>query len=203
MAHERGGGDYDSVASLKPPLPDILTAGSFIYTVFIMPRPSSSGNNPGASQQTKFRAIPRRSYSERMSETRAEIRRIVKEALSTCGSIFAMCGHRWLTSALNLGAITQDPNASMRWPSYWKDIVVKYHVIIEGWPHDEVPFRNLSDVSNLQKLDILLRGWQAGQIYFRRLSDEEFAILSAARAGTVDDSGLQSAGNQDMGGAVW
>ncbi|EKM50583.1 uncharacterized protein PHACADRAFT_263940 [Phanerochaete carnosa HHB-10118-sp] len=125
-----------------------------------MPRSSSSANNPGAAQQTKFRAIPRRSYSERMSETRAEIRRIVKEALR---------------------AITQDPNASMRWPSYWKDIVIKYHVIIEGWPHEEVPFRNLSDVSNLQKLEILLRGWQSGEIFFRQLSEEEFEVLSAAR----------------------
>ena len=168
-----------------------------------MPRTSSSGSNPGASQQTKFRAIPRRSYSERMSETRAEIRRIVKEALSTCGSILTMCAHRWLTAALIVGAITQDPNASMRWPSYWKDIVVKYHVIIEGWPHEEVPFRNLSDVSNLQKLEILLRGWQAGQIYFRRLSEGEFEVLSAARAGAVEDSGVQSAGNQGIGAAVW
>lgn len=74
----------------------------------------------------------------------------------------------------------------MRWPSYWKDIVVKYHVIIEGWPHTEVPFRNLSDVSNLQKLELLLRGWQCGEIYFRRLSDEEFEILSAARAAHIE-----------------
>lgn len=114
-----------------------------------------------------------------MSETRAEIRRIVKEALR---------------------AITQDPNASMRWPSYWKDIVVKYHVIIEGWPHDEVPFRNLSDVSNLQKLDILLRGWQTGQIFFRRLSDEEFEVLSAARASAsgVDLNNAEAAGGDAM-----
>ena len=73
----------------------------------------------------------------------------------------------------------------MRWPSYWKDIVVKYHVIIEGWPHTEVPFRNLSDVSNLQKLEILLRGWQSGEIFFRRLSDAEFEMLDAARAAAV------------------
>lgn len=74
----------------------------------------------------------------------------------------------------------------MRWPSYWKDIVVKYRVIVEGWPHDEVPFRNLSDVSNLQKLEVLLRGWQAGNIYFRRLVDGEFEALSAARSAHME-----------------
>ena len=114
------------------------------------------------------------------------------------------CGDgRTLTAGLYAGAITQDPNASMRWPSYWKDIVVKYHVIIEGWPHEEVPFRNLSDVSNLQKLDILLRGWQSGEIFFRRLSEDEFQMLSAARAAAVEDSEAQSAGNQALQGAVW
>ena len=92
----------------------------------------------------------------------------------------------------------------MRWPSYWKDIVVKYHVIIEGWPHEEVPFRNLSDVSNLQKLDILLRGWQSGEIFFRRLSDEEFQMLSAARAAAVQESEAQNAGEQqELQGAMW
>ena len=73
----------------------------------------------------------------------------------------------------------------MRWPSYWKDIVVKYRVIVEGWPHNEVPFRNLSDVSNLQKLEVLLRGWQSGDIYFRQLVDGEFEALSAAHAAHI------------------
>ncbi|KAI0339551.1 hypothetical protein BDW22DRAFT_1296933, partial [Trametopsis cervina] len=108
--------------------------------------------------QTKFRVNPKRSYSERMSETRAEIRRIMRDALR---------------------AITQDPSASMRWPSYWKDVVCKYRVVVEGWPHNEVPFRNLSDVSNLQKLEILLRGWQTGEIYFRSLPEVEFEALNA------------------------
>ena len=93
----------------------------------------------------------------------------------------------------------------MRWPSYWKDIVVKYHVIIEGWPHDEVPFRNLSDVSNLQKLEILLRGWQSGHIYFRRLSDEEFEMLNAARASAAetDLQGADTAAVDAVDGMEW
>ena len=68
----------------------------------------------------------------------------------------------------------------MHWPTYWKDVVARYHVIIEGWPED-VPFRNLSDVSNLGKLEQLLRGWQSGTIRFRRISDAEFALLNAQR----------------------
>jgi len=126
-----------------------------------MPRSSDSEVNPAAVHQSKFRVVPKKSYSERMSETRAEIRRIMKDALRE---------------------ITQDENASMRWPSYWKDIVVKYRVIIVGWPYDEVPFRNLSDVSNLQKLELLLKGWQDGTIYFRRVTDGEFATMSEERA---------------------
>jgi hypothetical protein len=74
----------------------------------------------------------------------------------------------------------------MRWPSYWKDVVCKYRVVVEGWPHNEVPFRNLSDVSNLQKLEILLKGWQSGEIYFRRLSETEFEGLRAARAAHIE-----------------
>ncbi|KZT69293.1 hypothetical protein DAEQUDRAFT_738185 [Daedalea quercina L-15889] len=123
-------------------------------------------SNPGASQQSKFRLNPKPTYSERMSETRGEIRRIMKEALRR---------------------ITGDEVATMHWPTYWKDVVARYHVIIEGWPED-VPFRNLSDVSNLGKLEQLLHGWQNGDIFFRRISDAEFAALSAQReaGGSMD-----------------
>ena len=84
--------------------------------------------------------------------------------------------------------ITGDPNAAMGWSrkAYMKNVVQRYLVRIEGWPLNEVPFRNLSDVSNLQKLELLLRGWQGGEIYFRRLSDEEFELLSAARTAHIE-----------------
>ena len=67
--------------------------------------------------------------------------------------------------------------------------------MLEGWPHDEVPFRNLSDVSNLQKLEVLLKGWQEGTIYFRRVSEAEFAMLDAARAATAEEAEVQTAGD--------
>lgn len=78
------------------------------------------------------------------------------------------------------GHITGDEVATMHWPTYWKDVVARYHVIIEGWPED-VPFRNLSDVSNLGKLEQLLRGWQSGEIYFRPITNAEFAVMNAQR----------------------
>ena len=56
----------------------------------IMPRGSDPEVNPAAAHQSKFRVVPKKSYSERMSETRAEIRRIVKEALSTYFSSHAL-----------------------------------------------------------------------------------------------------------------
>lgn len=49
--------------------------------------------NPAAAHQTKFRVVPKKSYSERMSETRAEIRRIMKEALRTRLSLSAPSGY--------------------------------------------------------------------------------------------------------------
>lgn len=64
----------------------------------------------------------------------------------------------------------------MRWTrtSYMRDVVARYRVRIEGWPLDEVPFRNLSDVPNLPKLEILLKGWRDGTIRFRAISDAEY-----------------------------
>ena len=75
-------------------------------------------------------------------------------------------------------------------------MVVKYRVVVEGWPYNEVPFRNLSDVSNLPKLEQLLRGWQAGEIYFRRITDEEFVALCAARAAQIEVNQGQDEGSQ-------
>ncbi|PCH44528.1 hypothetical protein WOLCODRAFT_139056 [Wolfiporia cocos MD-104 SS10] len=110
--------------------------------------------------QGKFVLNPTPSYSERMSSTRGEIRRIMQQQLRE---------------------ITGDDVAVMRYNTYWKDIVTRYRVVIQGWPQD-VPFRNLSDVSNLGKLDILLQGWQSGTIRFRHITDEEYEFLSAERA---------------------
>ena len=58
-----------------------------------------------------------------------------------------------------------------------KNVVQRYLVRIEGWPLNEVPFRNLSDVSNLPKLELLLRGWRDGSIRFRRISELQYNAM--------------------------
>lgn len=69
----------------------------------------------------------------------------------------------------------------MRWSrqSYIRDVVGRYRVRIEGWPLDQVPFKNLSDVPNLGKLELLLAGFRNGTIYFCPVSDEEYAAMAA------------------------
>ncbi|KAI0642001.1 hypothetical protein C8Q79DRAFT_929527 [Trametes meyenii] len=110
--------------------------------------------------QHRFRVNPTKSYSERMTETRSDLRRLVREKLVS---------------------ITGEPSAQMRWSrgAYMQHVVSRYRVRIEGWPLADVPFRNLSDVPNLGKLELLLRGFQDGSIYFRRINDAEFREMTA------------------------
>ncbi|CCM02665.1 uncharacterized protein FIBRA_04769 [Fibroporia radiculosa] len=111
-------------------------------------------SHPG---QSKYRLNPKPSYTDKMTETRSTIRRIMLQALRD---------------------ITHDEVATMHYATYWRDIVVRYRVMIDGWPQD-IPFKNLSNISNNGILDRLLQGWQSGGIHFRRISDAEFASLCA------------------------
>ncbi|KAI0664492.1 hypothetical protein C8Q70DRAFT_1042069 [Cubamyces menziesii] len=110
--------------------------------------------------QHRFRVNPVKSYSERMTETRSELRKLVRERLCD---------------------ITGEPSAQMRWAqgAYMRDVVARYRVRIEGWPLREVPFKNLSDVPNLRRLELLLRNWKEGKIYFRRITEEEYQTMVA------------------------
>ncbi|KAI0738403.1 hypothetical protein C8Q80DRAFT_1222608 [Daedaleopsis nitida] len=110
--------------------------------------------------QITFRLNTRPTYSERMTEARSELRKIIKEQLCT---------------------ITNDRNAAMGWSrkSYMKNVVQRYRVRIEGWPLGEVPFRNLSDVSNLPKLELLLRGWKDGSIRFSQITEAQYSAMAA------------------------
>ena len=69
----------------------------------------------------------------------------------------------------------------MRWArrAYMKDVVNRYRVRIEGWPLADVPFKNLSDVTNLPKLEQLTRGWRDGSIRFRQITDNEYREMVA------------------------
>ena len=79
------------------------------------------------------------------------------------------------------GTITEDPNARMQWVYYWRNIVQRYQVKIEGWP-EKFPFKNLSEFSSsITDLEDFLRKWRAGKIYWHKLSDEEFIKLDTER----------------------
>ncbi|KAI1790267.1 hypothetical protein LXA43DRAFT_891310 [Ganoderma leucocontextum] len=110
------------------------------------------------SYQHRFRVNPQRSYSERMTQTRSDLRNLVKQKLCE---------------------ITGESNAQMRWSraAYIRDVVSRYRVRIEGWPLADVPFKNLSDVPNLGKLELLLTRWMAGTTYFRAISQAEYDAM--------------------------
>lgn len=65
----------------------------------------------------------------------------------------------------------------MHWTHYFRNVIQRYQVIIEGWPTN-IPFVNLSKVSSaLPELESLLRKWQAGTIRWRQVDNEEFQQL--------------------------
>jgi hypothetical protein len=75
----------------------------------------------------------------------------------------------------------------MSYKNYWRDIVAKYRVYIEGWP-DEILFGNLSDVAtSLPALEKLRSSWKSGRTFFRVLSDAEFEKLDDERSQRIED----------------
>ncbi|KIJ59025.1 hypothetical protein HYDPIDRAFT_171016 [Hydnomerulius pinastri MD-312] len=73
--------------------------------------------------------------------------------------------------------MTGDPNANMQWAHYFRNVIQRYLVVIEGWP-DGIPFANLSNVSSaLSQLEMLLRKWESGTIYWKQLTEAEFEEL--------------------------
>ncbi|KAI6011575.1 hypothetical protein PISMIDRAFT_105786, partial [Pisolithus microcarpus 441] len=82
--------------------------------------------------------------------------------------------------------ITGEPSAKMQWAHYFRNIIARYLVTIEGWP-DRVPFANLSTVSSaLPDLETLLRMWESGSIYWKQLSNEEYEALRCERDGKLN-----------------
>ena len=86
----------------------------------------------------------------------------------------------------------------MRWAraAYMRDVVSRYRVRIEGWPLADVPFKNLSDVPNLGKLDLLLERWTNGTTYFRAISQAEYDAMiidPSPWIGTDDAQGAEGA----------
>jgi hypothetical protein len=65
----------------------------------------------------------------------------------------------------------------MEWKYYWRNVVWRYKVVIEGWP-DNVPFCNLSDAtSSLPDLEGLFQWWCNGKAYWKAITDRELRDL--------------------------
>lgn len=110
-----------------------------------------------------------KNHQQRISVIRADIRNDINEGLRT---------------------ITSDDTARMEWKLYWRKVVKRYQVIIEGWP-DNVPFRNLSEASSpLPDLENLLHGWRGGKTYWRKLSDAEFHELDLKHNAQIENGEL-------------
>ncbi|KAG0699235.1 hypothetical protein DFH29DRAFT_769150, partial [Suillus ampliporus] len=76
-----------------------------------------------------------------------------------------------------LVAITKDENAKMHWVNYFRNVVQRYQVVIEGWPAN-IPFVNLSQASSaLPDLEMICRKWESRAICWREIDDEEFQQL--------------------------
>ncbi|KAG2338064.1 hypothetical protein BDR05DRAFT_856401, partial [Suillus weaverae] len=110
-----------------------------------------------------------KNHQQRVAKVRALIHSKINEALQTTA---------------------RDPNAKMQWVQYWRNIVKRYSVIIEGWPK-QIPFANLSAVSSsLPELEMLLRKWQSGAIYWKRLTPEELEHMDKERDEGIENGAI-------------
>jgi hypothetical protein len=117
-----------------------------------------------------------------VSQVRAAIRDIINQKLRQSILIFIST-----TSHLSKEEITGDPDAKMQWVHYFRNIIQRYSVAVEGWP-DCVPFTNLSSVSSaLPHLEILRQNWHSGTTHWKQLTDEEFEELLAKRNQQLDN----------------
>jgi hypothetical protein len=95
---------------------------------------------------------------------------------------------------LSTGEVTGDENARMEWKHYWRNIVRRYQVMIEGWP-ETIPFRNLSETSNsLANLETLLRKWQCGKTYWKKLTAAELKELDHERDEQIERGEVETHG---------
>ncbi|RDX43517.1 hypothetical protein OH76DRAFT_1474823 [Lentinus brumalis] len=71
----------------------------------------------------------------------------------------------------------------MSWSSFDRRVTQKYSVLIDGWPFELVPFKDLSkSTSSLSVLDTLWLRWKVGQTFFRKATLEEMSALEASGA---------------------
>ncbi|KAI6029378.1 hypothetical protein BKA83DRAFT_4489339 [Pisolithus microcarpus] len=73
-------------------------------------------------------------HQQRVSNVRAAIRNVIN---------------------CQLRDVTGDPKAKMQWAQYFRNVITRYQVVIEGWP-ETIPFANLSSTSSsLAQLEAL------------------------------------------------
>jgi hypothetical protein len=78
----------------------------------------------------------------------------------------------------------------MEWKYYWRNIVKRYSVIIEGWPH-HIPFKNFSEVSNTYAdLELLLCKWRSGEIRWKILTVAELEKEESKRNAGLENGEL-------------
>lgn len=93
---------------------------------------------------------------------------------------FSLIAHSYFTEQ-----ITNNPKATMQWAHYWRNVVSRHQVVVEGWP-DEIPFDNLSKVaSGITALENLKERWRSGETAWRQLDDDEFQELNDERNSKV------------------
>ena len=69
----------------------------------------------------------------------------------------------------------------MEWAHYFRNVVSRLHVIIEGWPED-IPFANLSTVSSsTSQLELLQRKWEMGETHWKEISEDQLEELRQKR----------------------
>jgi hypothetical protein len=80
----------------------------------------------------------------------------------------------------------------MEWKFYFRNVVQRYSVKIEGWPVDLVRFQNLSEVSSpYNSLKTLLDNWSSGKTYWRELSEDELEELVREREEEIANGEIQ------------
>jgi hypothetical protein len=75
----------------------------------------------------------------------------------------------------------------MEWKLYFRNVVKRYRVVIEGWP-PEIDFVNLSNVSSsTDTLERLLRKWKQGITYWKKLTLQELELLEDERDAQIEN----------------
>ncbi|KAG6372660.1 hypothetical protein JVT61DRAFT_7412 [Boletus reticuloceps] len=95
-------------------------------------------------------------HRQQLNEMHSRIRDIINKSLCTA---------------------TGDADAKMQWKYYFCNVVSRYKVAIKGWP-DEVPFKNLSEVScSLALLEMLYQKWKDKEVSWEELSPAKYEKL--------------------------